>query len=289
MKFVGVVLAAALAAGLSGACQAQASAKPKAPAAIDAAKQKQILEVLTLAGVHKALEESAAAYEKQLKRGIPDEALQEDGAALSKSVQDSLAPNKLAFFITREVASSMTGQEIEALSKWYGSPTGRKVVDARVRGLPLMRDEAALTRGGKEEERQMSMNRIALISELLKASRESQVMADMAVAVGTSTLRKMNESTAKPEMLAFFMKTIEDQRPAMVARFDGVARSRIAVTMKNVTDDEMRALVKFEGSPEQQKFAAAVAKGTEAGVLDALDKLIDVSRRFDEKRRMGKT
>jgi hypothetical protein len=289
MKWIGVVLAGALASALSGACQAQGAVKPKAPAVIDAAKQKQILDVLTLAGVHKALEESAAAYEKQLKRGFPEEALQEDGAALSKSVRDSLAPNKLAFFITREVAASMSGQEIDVLSKWYGSPTGRKVVDARVRGLPLMRDEAALMKGGKEEERQMSMNRISLIGELLKASREGQVMADMAVAVGTATLKRMNESTAKPEMLAFFMKTIEDQRPAMVTRFDGVARSRIAVTMKSVTDDEMRALVKFEGSPEQQKFSAAVAKGTEVGVLDALDRLIDVSKRYEEKRRMGKT
>lgn len=114
-------------------------------------------------------------------------------------------------------------------------------------------------------------------------------MADMAIAVGTATLKRMNESTAKPEMLAFFMKTIEDQRPSMVARFEGVARALIAVTMKSVTDDEMRALVKFEGSAEEQKFAAAVAKGTASGVLDALDRLIDVSKSYEEKRRMKRT
>jgi len=289
MKWLGVTLAALLAVVFSVSSEAQAVAKQKPASVIDATRQKQILDVLTLAGVHKALEESAAAYEKQLKRGIPEEALQEDGAALSKSVRDSLAPNKLAFFITREIAATMSPTEIEALSKWYGSATGRKVVDARVRGLPLMRDEAALLRSGKEEERNLSMNRISLIGELLKASREGQIMADMAIAVGTATLKRMNESTAKPEMLAFFMKTIEDQRPSMVARFEGVARALIAVTMKSVTDDEMRALVKFEGSAEEQKFAAAVAKGTASGVLDALDRLIDVSKSYEEKRRMKRT
>ncbi len=288
MRLWSTLAAMALALELAAPCQAQPAAKPQATIAMDLAKQKQILDVLTLAGVHKALEESAAAYEKQLKRGLPEDVLKEDGAALSKSVRASLAPNKLAFFITREIGSTMSAQELDVLSKWYGSATGRKIVDAGVRGLPLMRDEAALLKSGKDEERQMSMNRIAIMGELLKASRVGFVMADMAIAVGTTTLRKMNEGTAKPEMLAFFMKSIEDQRPAMVARFEGVARARMAVTMKSVSDDELRSLAKFEASPEEQKFITAVAKGTEVGVLDALDKLIEVSRASEAKRRMGK-
>lgn len=78
MKWLGVTLAALLAVVFSVSSEAQAVAKQKPASVIDATRQKQILDVLTLAGVHKALEESAAAYEKQLKRGIPEEALQED-------------------------------------------------------------------------------------------------------------------------------------------------------------------------------------------------------------------
>lgn len=288
MKISVLIAAAVLSASASTVCVAQVPDKGKPAAAAEAALQKRILEVLALAGVHKALEESAAAYERQLKKGLSEEKLKDGAEALNKAVRESLAPNRLLYFITREVAGTVNAQELETLSKWFSSPTGRKVVDAQVRGLPLMRDEAQLMRSGKEEESKQTMNRANLVADLVRASREGAVMANMAIRVGTSSLQKMNDGTAPPEMLAFFIKSIEDQRAAMTARFEGVAKARIAVTMKSLSDDEMRDLIKFESTPEERKLVAAVAKGTEVGVLDALDKLVEASKRVEEKKMQKK-
>jgi len=273
-----VIVVAALTAGvMTVSAQALApsqAAKSKSGAPADA----KVIELLALSGVRNALVESSGAYERQLKNGVPEHVLKEKGGALEKALRKSLDPMRLTFFISKEVAGSMNDVEVAAVAKWYASPLGRKVVGNHEKGIKLMRDERAMTTSAQQEAAKQSPARAGLIADLVKASREGELMADMAIKVGRVSAEKMSDPGTPPQMIQFFIKSMEDKRASMSTRYESLAISRMTVEAKSLTDAELREVAAFERTEAKRKFMSAISKGTAVGVLDALDRLAAASK-----------
>lgn len=246
------------------------------PASAKQPGEKQLMELILLSGVQKTLEATAASYEKQLKEGVPQEILKQDGGKLDKAVRESLAPLRMSFFISRHMLKTLSAVEVEELTKWYRTPTGMKMVDLEVAGLALMQDESVLIKRGFDAMASSSKERVELITNLVKATREGQLTADLAIKVGGASILRIQASGGgiKPEMLEVFMKRLEDQRPSLEAHFENLGRSRSLIAMQQATDVEVKQLSAFESSVAARKFTDAVARGLQEGVLDALENII---------------
>lgn len=273
-----VIVAAALTAGAVqvGAQQVAPSQAVKSKANVPA--DSKVIELLALAGVRNALVESSGAYERQLKKGVPEQVLKENGGALEEALRKSLDPMRLTYFISKEVKSSMSDAEVATVAKWYESPLGRKVVVTHEQGIKLMRDERAMLASAQQEAAKQGQSRAGLVAEVVKASREGQLMADMAIKVGRVSAEKMSDPGTPPQMIEFFIKSMEDKRASMESRYESLAISRMTVQTKSLTDVELRDLASFERTEAKRKFMSAISKGTAVGVLDALESLAAASK-----------
>jgi len=273
-----VIVVAALTAGAMNVSAQAVAPSQAAKSKVSAPAEKNVIELLALSGVRNALVESSGAYERQLKTGVPEHVLKENGGALEKALRKALDPMRLTYFISKDVAASMSDVEVAAVAKWYASPLGRKVVDNHEKGIKLMRDERAMITISQQETAKQSQTRTGLIADLVKASREGELMAEMAIKVGRVSAEKMSEPGTPPQMIQFFIKSMEDKRSIMAKRYEALAISRMTVEAKSLTDAELRDVAAFERTEAKRKYMSAISSGTAVGVLDALDKLAAASK-----------
>jgi hypothetical protein len=237
---------------------------------------RQLMDLILLSGVQRSLDATAAAYEKQLKEGVPEEIIKKDGGKLEKAVRDSLSPMRMSYFISRHMLKTLSAGEVDELIKWYRTPTGMKMVDLEVAGLVLMKDEGMLMKRGFDEAATSSKERVDLITQLVKATREGPLTADLAIKVGGASILRIQAGggAIKPEMMEVFRKRLEDQRPSLEAHFENIGRYRALIALRTATDAEEKQLSKVAASGAARMFNEAVGKGLQDGVLDALENII---------------
>jgi hypothetical protein len=191
----------------------------------------------------------------------------------------------MSFFISRHMLRTLSAVEVEELTKWYRSPTGMKMVDLDLAGMELMQDESVLIKRGLDAMASSSKERVELITNLVKATREGKLTADLAIKVGGASILRIQASGGgiKAETLELFMKRLEDQRPSLEAHFENLGRSRSLIAMQEATDAEVKQLSTFESSAAARKFTEAVASGLQDGVLDALENIIRAGNQVKKK------
>lgn len=243
---------------------------------------KKVIELMVVSGVQSQIEASSKAYERQLKEGVPRQLLEDGGGVLDKAVKEALSPVRMGFFIGQAIARSLSTKEIEALLSWYNGPTGRKLVELDVASLALMRDETLLVKRGDEQAGRNSRARNDLVARVVTARREPQLMAAMAISVGKASITQIagNDGGMPPELRDFFAKRIEDMRPQLEAQFEALGKARVAVGMSQASDGELQELARFSAGADVRRFQEAVFKGTEAGVLDALEQIVRAGKKY---------
>lgn len=239
----------------------------------------KLLELLTEAGVHRAVTHAATVYEGQLRQGLVPTKAAAANQRLHQVAMDALSAPRLLFSIVGELKARLRSTDVDAVLAWYRSSLGRKVVDGEVAGQGLLADEKRLLALGDDQARKQRRLRLEAIEGMASRSEWAQAMADMAVAIAGAGLSKGNAAGDVPAgVLAFMRKTVEDRRPATLRYFQSLVRAQALVNQSGLSDAELKEYVGFVESDLGRRFARSVVAGTQNALLVAFDRMLAASQ-----------
>lgn len=250
---------------------AQSNAAPKPPAASPAAAAESMSAVLNASGLYRALELSSGTYEALVKAQVPADADEAAVANMSQMIKDNLAAPSLARQITRRGSATLSKGEIKQILAWYATPLGKKIAALNVEATTLTQNQVAMHKQADIQRARYSAERRSLIDQLVTATREENLMTDVAVNVASTSVRQMAEAKQMPpEMLSFFLSAVNDRREMFRSEFRRIAVARQSVLLANFTDEEVRQMIGFQRTPASRKLDEVVIRGTEDAVQNTL-------------------
>lgn len=234
-----------------------------ANAAIDQAEAEALLDRI---GVTRQLEPIPAMLSVML-----EQSQQQPDNKVSKEVAQDLAQHARRWFtvkhlrdnIVEATAATLERSDIALLDAWYGSKTGKKISRLEEDTIRQAVDGAKERERGERALARASAERRALLDELDRAVRGTELTADISVNMGTGIAYGISTALGSMPGISFteLRKLVAKELAPMR---DEIARSTIlsfAATYEPLSDEELGAYVKVNQTAQGKKLSEAGFRG----------------------------
>lgn len=216
----------------------------------------------------------------QVKMGMaqsaPVGALPPDEAKRLDQVADAaFAANRLRDSVQEVLARDLTvAQSVDAL-RWYDSPAGRQITAMEEAFSTNFDDMSRVMAEGNQALAKASTKRQSLLSQVVKAAGTAEALAAMQINSTVAVMQGLAGAMLQSTMpsAAELRKSLESQRPQMVAAAVGVALSMSALTYQSASDQVLSQYVKFLSSKSGLALTKAMAEGLDTSLSQAAKRL----------------
>lgn len=229
--------------------------------------------------LHKCgLWEQLAAIEPQVLAGMAQGA--GDGLAqlsaperarLEKVVKASYSAPRLRASATRIVAKGLSERHLSNLRSWYESPVGLAITRAEEQSASSQADPSEQLAQGMEVLSKSSPQRRALLNDLIRESKATEVTVETILNTSIAMLRGVaaaNPDTPAPSP-AEIKQMFEAGRPALLKRYAQLNAVSFARTYQSVSDADLGRYRAFMASPSGRHFNALVMQALNGALTEA--------------------
>lgn len=146
---------------------------------------------------------------------------------------------------------------------WFRSPAGRRIVETLLESTGEADAAALAAFGAALRQRPPTPARLELIERLDWVTGSSELSADLVFAVQRGlalglTRRLPREQRLRPGPLD---AEAQERRPAVVTAVRAAVRDRLLYVLRDLTDEDIRQCIEFEGSPDGRAHNRALNRG----------------------------
>jgi len=208
-----------------------------------------------------------------------------DIEATRESYRRAFSAESMTTRVHEEIDKAISAGDFEALTSWFESSTGKRVVELDIKHASDQRAEEDILKEGGAVLASMTKRRGELFKAYAGASMQAEMTADLVVKVmvnATMPLLAGKGAVGDREaegMLLMIEKTKED----LLARLKFVVLAQSALRYQALSDEEMEKLVRFEGSAANHKFGVAAMHGLGQALQEGSAALAAAQRKRQEK------
>lgn len=205
---------------------------------------------------------------KLLPKNRNDAALE---LTVEKTIEDEFSESNIKESILAFWQKHMEPSDIQEISDWLASATGRKITLAEINASILESDQELMQYLGNLKSAPPSKTRIDLLRLLDKAVRSSAASADLGIHINLAAVTAQHASGQAPadaQSVAEQAKSLESDRGFIRAMLRQEVLKFNLFTYRHISDDALRDYISFAESAAGEKYH----KSTFFAVRDALSK-----------------
>lgn len=215
-------------------------------------------EMLDLSGVRKLLPGLLGEVVTHLTRGGGE--LGERERSTVRSVAERTFESSRVYALVRDAYERHSARERRpGVAAWLRSPAGRRIVSLEIESA---RNADAATMSAftaRLQQRPPAPGRLELIERLDWVTGSSELSTDLVLAVQRGLALGLTRTLPREQRLrAGQLAEVEERRPQVLAAVREPMRLRLLYNFRDLTDDDLRHYIDFQGTPDARAHNRAV-------------------------------